>query len=187
LQKNLLDPYLPKGDNLSIMEIGPGGGRITEILIPKCRKLYAVDVSEKMLKQLKKRLPHEEKVEYILVDGKSIPGIPPDSLDCVITFDAFVHIEPYEIFNYLNISKSLLREGGIGIVHFSDIETEIGFRKFSADVNGLLVNGAMFGNFSIMSKSIMAKFLRELGFETLVLTNEILPRDAIAVFRKKKP
>jgi hypothetical protein len=37
-----------------------------------------------------------------------------------------------------------------------------------------------------MSKSIMRRFLEELGFEIITITNEIIPRDAVAVFRRRR-
>ncbi len=186
LEAKLLKPYLPIKNDLNIMELGPGGGRLTQLLVPRCQNLYAVDICQEMLKQLQKKFADDARVKYVLTDGNNISGIPSNSLDCIVTFDACVHMEPYEIFRYLELSKDLLKEGGIGIIHFSDVETEIGFQLFRDDYKSLLKNGPTFSNFSIMSKSIMSRFLEGLGFETTVITNEIFPRDAVAVFTKKK-
>lgn len=182
--KNLLELYLPRNNDLSIMEIGPGGGRITQMLLPRTRELYAVDISKEMLAQLKKKFSNNEKVKYIMTDGNSISGIPENSLDCMVTFDCFVHVEPHEIYRYLEITKDLLKDGGIGIIHFSDMETEIGFEKFCHDAGGIVVNGKTYYSFSVMTKGVMKKFMGKFGFEILTLTNDILPRDAIVVFRK---
>jgi hypothetical protein len=77
-------------------------------------------------------------------------------------------------------------EGGLGIVHFSDIETSIGFELFRSQVPAVVRRGVDFATFSVMSKSIMARFLNELGFEIVVITNDVVPRDAVAVFRRKR-
>jgi SAM-dependent methyltransferase len=186
IDARMLTPFLPADIDLSVMEIGPGGGRITALLLPRTRLLYAVDVSAAMLERVQRRFAGDRRIVPLLTDGTDIAGIPSGSLDAAVTFDAFVHLEPWEIFRYLEIARTLLRDGGIGIVHFSDVETAIGFRLFQSQVPGVVERGVDFATFSVMSKSIMQRFLEELGFEILTITNEIIPRDAVAVFRRKR-
>lgn len=182
----MLAPFLPADKDISVMEIGPGGGRITALLLPRSRQLYAVDVSAAMLERVQRRFAGDSRIVPVLTDGTQIAGIPSGTLDAVVTFDAFVHLEPWEIFRYLEIVRTLLRDGGIGIVHFSDVETPIGFKLFQSQVRDVVERGVDFATFSVMSKGIMRRFLEELGFEILVMTNEIIPRDAVAVFRQKR-
>jgi SAM-dependent methyltransferase len=184
LDVRLFAPHLPD-KNLRIMEIGPGGGRVTKLLLPRASELYAVDISEAMLQRLQARFAEERKIVPIVVDGTNIRGIAPGSLDAAISFDAFVHFEPWEIFRYLEIIHTLLRNGGIGIIHFSDTETPIGFELFRAQVPSVVQEGVHFATFSVMSKGIMRKFLTQLGFEIVSISNDALPRDAVAVFRRK--
>jgi SAM-dependent methyltransferase len=186
IDARMLTPFLPADRDLSVMEVGPGGGRITALLLPRARQLYAVDVSEAMLDRLQRRFAGDSRIVRLQTDGTHIAGIPSGSLDAAVTFDAFVHLEPWEIFRYLEIARTLLREGGIGIVHFSDVETPIGFRLFQSQVPGVIEKGVDFATFSVMSKSIMRRFLEELGFEIITITNEIIPRDAVAVFRRRR-
>ncbi len=79
-------------------------------------------------------------------------GIPARSLDPVVTLDAFMHLEPWEICGYPEIGQTLLRAGGIGIVHFLDVETPIGFRLFQLQVQGVVERGVGFVTFSVMSE-----------------------------------
>jgi len=176
--------HLPAGNDLRILELGPGGGRVTEILLPRCRTLYAVDISAAMLERLRARFPNTPALECVTTDGLSITGIAPNSLDAVVSFDTMVHLEPHEIFRYLEIVRGLLREGGRSVLHFADVETDLGFKLFRSQVDGLLQQGADYGTFSVMCKSIMRKFLEELDFEVETITNSLLPRDAVAVFRR---
>ena len=185
INKRVILPNLPKKQDLVIMEIGPGGGRITKLLLQYCRTIYAVDISSEMLKHLKRRFGGEDRLKYILTDGVDIKGVPDDTLDIVVSFDAFVHIDPWGIYNYLEKVKPKMRRGAIGIVHFSDVETELGFKLFKNTVNSVLTSGESYGGFSVMNKGIMAKFLEELGYEVTSITNDIIPRDAVAIFRKK--
>jgi len=184
LRDEVFAVHLPAGNDLRILELGPGGGRVTEILLSRCRTLYAVDISAEMLGRLRARFPNAPALECVTTDGLSITGIPPNSLDAVVSFDTMVHLEPHEIFRYLEIVRGLLREGGRSVLHFGDVETELGFKLFRSQVDAVLQQGVDCGTFSVMSKSIMRKFLEELDFEVETITNSLLPRDAIAVFRR---
>jgi len=186
LDARLFAPHLA-GTDLRIMEIGPGGGRVTQLLLPRARVLYAVDISEAMLQRLRARFAGEPKIVPLLIDGTSIDGIAPASLDAAISFDAFVHLEPWEIYRYLEIMHGLLRPGGTGIIHFADIETPIGFALFRTQVPSVVQRGLDCATFSVMTKAIMKQFLLELGFEIVSLSNDAFPRDAVAVFRKIAP
>ena len=62
-----------------------------------------------------RRFAGDSRIAPVLTDGTHISGIPAGSLDAVITFDAFMHLEPWEICGYLEIGQTLLREGGVGI------------------------------------------------------------------------
>ena len=185
LRDEVFAVHLPAGNDLRILELGPGGGRITEILLPRCQILYAVDISVQMLKRLQARFPNAAALECVTTDGLSIRGVAPNSLDAVVSFDTLVHLEPHEIFRYLEIAQGLLREGGRGVLHFGDVETELGFKLFRSQVDAILKHGAGHGTFSVMCKSIMRNFLEKLDFEVETITNSLLPRDAIAVFRRK--
>lgn len=184
IERRLLRPYLPSGAPLKILEIGPGGGRLTQLLLPRAEVLYAVDVSAEMLAALRSRCAGLGTTVCVLTDGRSIPGVPRESIDAVLSLEAFHHIDPWGIFRYLQLSKELLRRGGIGIIHFPDVETEVGFRMFEAEVPEILQVGVTYGSNVVMSKGIMRTFLERLGFETVALDNQVLPRDAVAVFRK---
>ena len=157
---------------------------LCSFLLPRCQTLYAVDISEEMLERLRARFQNAPALECVTTDGLSITGIPPNSLDAVVSFDTMVHLEPHEIFRYLEIVRGLLREGGRSVLHFSDVETELGFKLFRSQVGGILRQGVEYGTFSVMCKSIMRKFLDELDFEVETITNSLLPRDGIAVFRR---
>ena len=184
IDARLLTAHLPARDDLRIMEIGPGGGRLTKLLLPHARQFYAVDISKAMLQRLQRRFLDQTKIVPIVTDGTHIGGIPTGSLDAAVSFDAFVHMEPWEVFRYLEIIHTLLREGGVGIVHFSDVETAIGFRLFRSQVPSVVKTGIDCATFSVMSKGIMERFLKELGFDIVTITNDVIPRDAVAVFRR---
>ena len=54
-------------------------------------------------------------------DGLPPPPLPEASLDYVAAFDVFVHYEPRLIYWYLRQIARLLKPGGVGIIHYSNI------------------------------------------------------------------
>lgn len=182
LMEKLLQPYLGSKQKAGL-EIGPGGGRLTNLLLNFTEELHAVDASENMLKHLKQRFNQQPNLRTYLSDGYNLPDLP--RIDYVISFDVFVHFEPRLIFWYLQQMKQILTSGGTGIIHYSNMTTDIGWKQFLYDVKPNLHYRSYFASFGVMCPAIMEKFLSALDLEIISSDLKILPRDAVAVFRKK--
>lgn len=183
MEQHILNPYLPASATEG-MEIGPGGGRLTTLLAPRTKLLHLVDASEAMLGHLRQRFGETPGLRYYCSDGKSLPNLAPASLDYVIAFDVFVHFEPRLIYWYLQQIARLLAPGGIGILHYANMLTPIGWQQFLLDVQPNLQARQYFAAFGVMCPPIMEQFLTALGLETLAADTRAIPRDAVAVFRK---
>jgi hypothetical protein len=71
LDETVFSPFLAHCDVM--LEIGPGGGRFTEILLPKCEQLIAADTSAAMLDLLRERFPSAAgKLRCMLLDGRGL-------------------------------------------------------------------------------------------------------------------
>jgi SAM-dependent methyltransferase len=181
LKSSLVDPFLPRAPSEGL-EIGPGGGRATEVLLPKARVLHLLD-SVEMLDHLRRRFPDAASLRYHPMDGRTLPDLPGESLDFVFSFDTFVHFEPRLTYWYLKQMVPLLLPGGIGIVHYSDVLTPIGWRQFENDLQDNIGGRSKFYAFGVMCRPLMRKFLDELGLR-LIAEPDVIPRDAVAVFEK---
>jgi SAM-dependent methyltransferase len=171
-------PYVAREAVLA--EIGPGGGRMTEFLVPLCKELHLADISGEMLRRLQETFGHLSSVHYHKLDGESMTTVP--ECDAVFSWDVFVHLEPEHIYMYLTEIRKRLRPRGVAIIHFSNILTEQGWRKFVGDYDLSIGGKRDEYKFSWMTPQIMRQFLDSLGFEIEVLGD--LDRDAITVFRK---
>ena len=185
INKNLLDPYLPSGGLTEGLEIGPGGGRLTALLLPRTKVLHVADTSETMLEHLKQRFAGVPSLRAYHTDATSLPALRPASLDCVFSFDVFVHFEPRMIYWYLRQIEGLLKPGGIGIIHYSNVFTDLGWSRFERNVEFNLHGRNDFGAFGVMCPPLMGKFLDALQLEVISTNVGLIPRDAIAVFRKR--
>ena len=103
----------------AVLEIGPGGGRWSEVLQREADRLVLVDVSERVLDLCRERFDTAKNVDYVLTGGASLPGVADASLDFVWSFDAFVHIAPLDIASYLSEIARVLEPGGRAVIHHS--------------------------------------------------------------------
>lgn len=117
LIEHVLLPNLGEGG--AVLEIGPGGGRWSEVLQGRADRLVLVDVTERPLELCRERFADATNVDYVLTDGATLPGVADRSLDFVWSFDTFVHIAPLDIASYLSEIARTLKPGGRAVIHHS--------------------------------------------------------------------
>ena len=182
---NLLDKFLPPQAPEGL-EIGPGGGRLTSLLIPRTGMLHLADASEAMLRHLKQRFASVSSLRFYHTDGMTLPSLLPSSLDYVISFDVFVHFEPRLVFWYMRQIKQLLKPGGVGLIHYATILSPIGWQQFEMDLEHNVKHRTSFSSFGVMCPQLMGKFLEVLDLQVVSSDVGLIPRDAIVVFRKPR-
>jgi SAM-dependent methyltransferase len=101
------------------VEIGPGGGRWTRYLLG-FKTVYAVDYYEELLAEFRKTFARYPNVKTIKNSGTDFPGIAPQSVDYVLSFGCFVHLNQTLIDGYLGHIKDILKPGGNAVIHYSD-------------------------------------------------------------------
>jgi len=118
------------GDARTILEIGPGGGRWSEILQPRAELLILVDVTQRALELCKERLADATNVGYVLSHGGAFPEVDASSIDWVWSFDVFVHIAPLDVASYIAEIARVLRPGGTAVIHHSgELQRSPGWRS----------------------------------------------------------
>ncbi|QDT25803.1 putative methyltransferase YcgJ [Gimesia panareensis] len=168
---SLLPKALKLQPGMAIADIGAGSGVISVILaehVSPGGKIYAVDVQQKMLDLLKKKMEKQgiDNVIPVLGTQKS-PGLKPESIDMAIMVDVYHEFEfPYEMMQ--EISKALKPKGRVVLVEY---------RKEDPSVPIKLVH-----------KMTEAQAKKEVSRPELNLkwkeTIGILPRQHILVFEK---
>jgi hypothetical protein len=135
-----------------------------------------------MLKATQERLG-TERTSYVKLNGLTLDGIQPGSIDVCFCYDTMVHIEPRDIYNYLVQIPPLLRGRRLCLFHHSNILSPLGWEKFLNDYPHNLLGKRDGTAFSIMTNEIMEKFLTTLGYEILEQNTELVPRDCIWICR----
>ena len=124
----LIDKMLPPGDHESIVEIGPGAGRFSEVLAERAQRLVLVDVTDEALRRCREHLGERPGVEYVRTDGASLPGVTGASIDLVWSFEAFVHMQPVDVAAYVGEIARVLRPGGRAVIHHAARRDRSGWR-----------------------------------------------------------
>ena len=109
-----LIPFVPEG--ATVLEIGPGGGRWTEILRSRASRVYALDIAETPLRLCKERFQNDSMILCMLGDGRTIP-VRSNCLDAVWSYDVFVHINPSDAQLYFSEFARALRAGAHAVIH----------------------------------------------------------------------
>lgn len=115
LARRFLIPYL--GAGISVLEIGPGHGRWSEIMAPRVKKLVLVDLAPSCIEFCRKRLARFPNVDYLVGDGRGLAGVADASIDFAWSFDVFVHVEEPETRAYARELARVLKPRGMGVIH----------------------------------------------------------------------
>jgi SAM-dependent methyltransferase len=182
LDRVVFAPFLGRCDVL--LEIGPGAGRFTEVLLPKCRRLIAVDTSKTMLQLLRERFPGDERIEYVQGDGKGLDGVGDESVDGAFSYGVFVHLQHWDIFNYLAELNRVLRPGGKAIIQHSNTLSELGWKKFEGQVARQLNRHKLPFTFTVNTPELMREFVVRAGLECVDTVTDVVRRDCITLIRK---
>lgn len=177
LDETVFGPFLGTVDTL--LEIGPGGGRFTEILLPRCRELIALDTSQTMLQLLRKRFPGP-RVSPLPFDGRRI-ALPDGRVDAVFSYDVLVHLNHWEIFNILCEVGRVARPGARIVLHHANTFSELGWRRFRADLPNQLGKHPYWGTLTLMTPDIMAAFAERAGLVLRRAVTDVVRRDTISL------
>ncbi|MEB3277329.1 MAG: sulfotransferase domain-containing protein [Lyngbya sp.] len=180
IEEKFIAPYIKP--HQTVLEIGIGGGKTAALLLKYCQSLICADISTQMLQVTRERLG-EERVSYVKLDGLSLNGINAGSVDVCFCYDTMVHIEPRDIFNYLTQIPRVMRGERLCLFHHTNILSELGWNKFLSDWDKNLLGRRHGTAFSVMTDSMMEKFLTHLNYEILLKDTQTVPRDCVWVCR----
>ena len=176
IEQKFIAPYITPQD--TVLEIGVGGGKTASLLLKYCDRLICADISTQMLQATQARLD-SDRVSYVKLDGLTLNNIVPNSVDVFFCYDTMVHLEPRDIFNYLTLVPSIVRGKRLCLFHHTNTTSELGWQKFLSEWEQNLLGKRLGTAFSVMTDSIMEKFLTHLNYKILLKDTESVPRDCV--------
>jgi 2-polyprenyl-3-methyl-5-hydroxy-6-metoxy-1,4-benzoquinol methylase len=124
LLEQVMDASEVSGNDLAV-DLGAGSGFITLPLADRTQKVYAVDASQKMLDQLRRKLDGSTtRVELVACDLREFT--PPEKVDVVVSNYALHHLRHPAKRALLRRSHDWLRPGGRMVV--SDLMVDLTLR-----------------------------------------------------------
>ncbi len=181
LDEHVFGPFLGRCDVL--LEIGAGGGRFTELLLPRCNRLIALDTSPAMLELLRDRFGDDPKIDYRLGDGTGLGFLADHSVDAAFAYGVFVHLQHWDIYNYLVELRRVFRRGGRAVIQHANTFSELGWKKFLDDLQPSLGRHKLPGSFTVMTPELMGGFVARAGLRLEACVTDVVPRDGISLIR----
>lgn len=172
-------PKIKDFDFSSVLELAPGFGRNTELLIKHAGEITLVDVNQHCIDACRERFAVEKRctVHYMVNDGKSLSGIPDSSVTMIYSWDSVVHFDKEVVKLYAKEFTRVMAPGGKGFVHHSNY----GHTSQSSDWLSHPHNR------SNMTDELFARYIRDNGMEIIsqeLLDWDLKDLDCVSVFRK---
>lgn len=143
--------YFKKLDLTNVVELACGHGRHVNCYKENANSIILVDILNDNIEYCKNRFAGEIKIGYYVNSGYDLSEIESESQTSLFTYDAMVHFEMWDVFNYLKETKRILKNGGMALFHHSNntenykitFETGVGGRNYmSKDLFAYLCNRA---------------------------------------------
>ena len=101
-------------EQMKVLEIGCGAGRLTRALSKVFGQVHAVDVSAEMIQVARTKLADRPNVQLYVNNGVDLSVLPPMTFDFAFSFIVFQHIPSLEVIaSYCREVAARLRPGGL--------------------------------------------------------------------------
>lgn len=103
-----------EGRDLTALDFGAGVGRVARAVARLGLRVYAVDVSEEMLRFAREYCGEELDVTYVLTDGYGCGSVPDRSVDYAYSYYTFQHMRSWEMIRgCLRDLDRVVKPGGV--------------------------------------------------------------------------
>ena len=111
-----------------------------------------------MLPHLRARFHRDAHVEYLLLDGRGLRPLRDGSVDAVLSYGVFGHLQHWDIFNYLVEIERVLVPGGKAVIHHANTFSTLGWHVFLAELPGQVGHHKYPGSLTVMTPDLFAEF-----------------------------
>ena len=160
----------------NVIELACGRGRHVPQYIESAKHVTLVDILNENIEYCKQRFKDKNNISYYCNNGFNLEQLESDSYSSLFTYDAMVHFELMDIYNYLQDIYRILEPGAYALFHHSN-----NTQNFK-----LSFENALHGR-NYMSKDLFAYLAYRCGFEIInqQVINFVEPElDCISLIRK---
>jgi SAM-dependent methyltransferase len=127
--------YLPLlGPSKTILELGPGSGRLSRHLVGNCKKLILADFSPAVLAWMSTYLAGRGPVELHRVSEGRIPAVADESVDVVVAHGVMDHMDQETLLISLREFRRVLAIGGHAAFGFNDLSGDEAREAFTDQI-----------------------------------------------------
>lgn len=149
-------PLFCKLDLTNVIELACGRGRHVGQYIEKSNSVTLVDILEKNINICKDRYKTYDKIHFYCNNGFNLEQLPSEQYTALFCYDAMVHFEMLDIYEYLRDIYRVLVKGGRVLIHHSN---------YDKDYTASFINSPH--GRSYMNASIFAYLATRCGFRIL--------------------
>lgn len=117
-------PVIRDFDFTTVLELAPGAGRNTAKLAEVARVIHGVDLNQPAIDRLEKRFGSYAgpcRLNFHKNNGSRLPMIPSSSITAIYSWDSVVHFDRRVIEEYVGEFARVLKPGGKGFIHHSNL------------------------------------------------------------------
>lgn len=138
----------------NVIELACGKGRHVPKYINDAGHITLVDILNSNLLVCRNRFGDIEKISYYCNSGSDLSELESNKYSALFTYDAMVHFEMLDIYNYLKETYRVLRKNGMALFHHSNLHDDYK-TSFTSNVHCR----------NFMSKNLFAHIAWKCGFE----------------------
>ncbi len=130
--KDALDQhYLPHIKPTStVLELGPGSGRVTRHVISRCAEVILVDYSQMVCDWLNEYLNGKGNYTIHKIEKPSLSAVASDSVDTILANGVFEHIDMDDLVHFLEEFHRVLKPQGVVVFNFDNLMTDHGMQWY---------------------------------------------------------
>ncbi len=144
-------------DLANVVELACGRGRHVQKYLDQAGHVTLVDILEKNIEYCRERFQGDSRIDYYKNNGYDLEKIKSESCTALFTYDAMVHFESMDIYQYLQETFRILCPGGKALFHHSN-----NYSDYKASFRNAPPHGRAF-----MSKDLFAHYCYKAGLTVL--------------------
>lgn len=120
------DPLLSHlSSEMSVLDVGCGGGRISRHIAPRVKRLTCVDSSAVLLREASENLAHLGNIDFVHTDGYGFRPLRDGSFDVAYAQGVFSYLDPVAGLALLDETARALRPNGLSFINVFTIDRDV--------------------------------------------------------------